>query len=1059
MDESQSLDALANIMNDVAEKPFDFALHVNHIRLAASVPGMDAEATAAREMMTQCFTVGDDVWLPLLDAKEKDLDLESEEGVNDLLATYAAAEADYLSIPLLEKHLNFLIDRHEHYSSGENLRPNTLGEVFTTEWTREALDGVVKKGAIHLTRSNKLWEPRKDWELEMLESAPPKEKPKLVEHIQNLLQQRLKQTHSTMDETMQAYSTFTTNNYPAQDYENAMVNASKMRGQSVRNYERREPHEINLTQTQNSLEAFNQYITYERRAKHPDLFVTRGIYERAISEAAKRRFHGEAGAEDALRLFWMGYCDVLPGLDAELETQRRAVKSVPGSGELWARYIRLLERLQSSGELFEGIESISDVFDRAISTKLIQTDSNQLIPVILARAGYEKRQLEAGVDVEEALPQLIGLLETGISWAYEASKTIDPTLKLEKFLTHVAEISQKYESTGLIDSIFDVWKAASKHSKSSYVVWLNYTEALIKHQKHNEARQLFSEISTKNLDWPEALWDAWISFEQLHGSVETIDEAMDKVEKAQQAVQTKRAKEAKRAAEEYQANMAHTVVPADVEKIIMDARDSVGGDVEMAAGGGVKSGGGDASMQVDQVVAVVERGKKRGADDDEGSADTHKKARFEEKPAPPKRDRENSTVFVGDLPSNTTEADLVALFKDCGPVREVKFTKLAPTLVATVEFVDRESVPAGLTKDKKRVHDQEIAVHLAWKSTMYITNFPESTDDAYIRNLFGKYGIVFDVRWPSKKFKSTRRFCYVQFTSPAAAEKALELHGRELEPNLPLNVYISNPERKKERTDQDANEKEVYVAGLSRFTNKGDLEKLFATYGTVKDVRIALDEAGHARGYAFVEFEEPAEAQRALSANNHELKKRRIGVTLVDPRVRARHKSEIGLSRIAETRSRSVYVRNLPPSTQEGLLQQALEKIIPVKRVEVFLDRQEATVELENPADAGRLLLRTEPIIFGGNTLVLSEDAKGGIGAATQNGSGSAGSNPASFKPRKVGPSKPKAGLGFKKTPITGGAEGNPGQGASRTETAAAAVPAGSSGKGQDDFRKMLSKK
>lgn len=29
-----------------------------------------------------------------------------------------------------------------------------------------------------------------------------------------------------------------------------------------------------------------------------------------------------------------------------------------------------------------------------------------------------------------------------------------------------------------------------------------------------------------------------------------------------------------------------------------------------------------------------------------------------------------------------------------------------------------------------------------------------------------QYGTIFDVRWPSKKFKATRRFCYVQFTSP-----------------------------------------------------------------------------------------------------------------------------------------------------------------------------------------------------------------------------------------------------------------------------------------------------
>ena len=62
-----------------------------------------------------------------------------------------------------------------------------------------------------------------------------------------------------------------------------------------------------------------------------------------------------------------------------------------------------------------------------------------------------------------------------------------------------------------------------------------------------------------------------------------------------------------------------------------------------------------------------------------------------------------------------------------------------------------------------------------------------------------------------------------------AAKLALELHGRELEPGLSMNVYISNPERRKERTDADANAREVYVAGLSRFATKDDLEKLFRT--------------------------------------------------------------------------------------------------------------------------------------------------------------------------------------------------------------------------------------
>ncbi len=178
----------------------------------------------------------------------------------------------------------------------------------------------------------------------------------------------------------------------------------------------------------------------------------------------------------------------------------------------------------------------------------------------------------------------------------------------------------------------------------------------------------------------------------------------------------------------------------------------------------------------------------------------------------------------------------------------------------------QESVPAALTRDKKRINGQEVSVHLAWRSTLYVTNFPEKADDKYIRGHFDKvstldeqdqagvdcfvqFGTIFDVRWPSKKFKSTRRFCYVQYTSPVSphvlaritrrltihckmkdsAEAALSLHGQELEAGHPLNVYISNPERKKERTDAGANDREIYIAGLSKFATTADLEKLFRT--------------------------------------------------------------------------------------------------------------------------------------------------------------------------------------------------------------------------------------
>jgi hypothetical protein len=151
---------------------------------------------------------------------------------------------------------------------------------------------------------------------------------------------------------------------------------------------------------------------------------------------------------------------------------------------------------------------------------------------------------------------------------------------------------------------------------------------------------------------------------------------------------------------------------------------------------------------------------------------------------------------------------------------------------------------------------------MAWQSTLYITNFPESADDAFIRNMFAKVhylhtgggaslirfftslgqfstcdgqvknsrtvaaSVIYNMPCPCV-FLFSMTVCLSHVCRQSSSQNALELHGNELEPGLPLNVYISNPERKKERTDHDANEREVYVAGLSKFTTKVDLEKLF----------------------------------------------------------------------------------------------------------------------------------------------------------------------------------------------------------------------------------------
>lgn len=97
MDEVESLEALSNILTSISETPYDFSLHVQHINVAETLgEGQQDQALSAREMMTGFWAAGEEVWLPLIDARKAAVDLDTEEGVVEVLEVYEKAEDDYL---------------------------------------------------------------------------------------------------------------------------------------------------------------------------------------------------------------------------------------------------------------------------------------------------------------------------------------------------------------------------------------------------------------------------------------------------------------------------------------------------------------------------------------------------------------------------------------------------------------------------------------------------------------------------------------------------------------------------------------------------------------------------------------------------------------------------------------------------------------------------------------------------------------------------------------------------------------------------------------------------
>ena len=81
-------------------------------------------------------------------------------------------------------------------------------------------------------------------------------------------------------------------------------------------------------------------------------------------------------------------------------------------------------------------------------------------------------------------------------------------------------------------------------------------------------------------------------------------------------------------------------------------------------------------------------------------------------------------------------------------------------------------------------------------------------------------------------------------------------------------------------------ESKLYVGNLSYSVTEGDLQRLFAEAGEVKEVAIIMDRATRqSKGFGFVEMTNDADAQKAIELfNNHELGGRNITVNIARPR-------------------------------------------------------------------------------------------------------------------------------------------------------------------------------
>ncbi|SPO32218.1 uncharacterized protein UTRI_02775 [Ustilago trichophora] len=700
---------------------------------------------------------------------------------------------------------------------------------------------------------------------------------------------------------------------------------------------------------------------------------------------------------------WLDYVSVLssasrPDASLIMDICTRSVRCLPTSTSLYCVLMHNSARFRRSRP------QIEQFFEKAVTPGALQLKASELTDLCLARVDCERElasfdlvvKAGAEIDVDPArdmdkFTEIYALLSYSLGKLAELEDDRDASLRLERCTVNWVERAvfamggpASEGGMGLNELAESVWQTAVTQQPDNALVYREAAAYWMRRFDASKARGWFKagvsklerkqqQEATQDSSVYQTLLQEWVQFEHQHGSIEEIEYA-----------EAKARAERQRALEAWYASYAQYGYQAEAQT--------------QQQGSSHTNGDESSAMQVEAPSAEPSTTGKRKADNDNDNigdasiTDTQmatraeeatssstastaveqpKKTRTNDANATPTRDREHCSVLVSNLDPSTDAQAVRSFLRGCGRIVELSgptvLTSASGTTTsaaALVEFADPAGSASALTRHNKPLSSSVVSVYIGWKCTLFVTNFPEDWEDTHIREAFSPFGLIFTVRWPSKRFVSTRRFCYIQYTTPDSAAAAVAaLDQKEVAEGRKLSVALSDPSRRKQRSDAQENAKELFVSGFPRNITEEDFKMFFAEFGAIKGVRLLRNVDGGLKGIGFVDFEKVLDAHRAMrELNSTKWRGKTISVTIAEKR--GAHGASKGDRKVdvQDRKQRSVRVEGLPVDAQEALIQQAMERAVGLGSVKQVLWRPDggnrrATVEFGVAADAGKAVL------------------------------------------------------------------------------------------------------
>jgi squamous cell carcinoma antigen recognized by T-cells 3 len=951
--------------------------------------------------------VGEDNWLAYIEEETRRCtDLEGRVKVVELFKKGIGAEPSSLKIWLAycEYFWSLFVDCQGREAGWSNEDRQLGRELFSFDSALSLWSEGYEAIKFRLNDSHEFWNRWVSIEQEQLARTRT---PVGVKRISHLFRDRLQVPHATWDNTSQMFSSFlSTYNNTAYETEFKEVTAAAQPAKEA--YDERERRELELNKFARAQDeraykaAMRDYLDWEMaqttrpHLKNPALTVTLALalYSRALTDVFA--FDDETWSKyvvflsalrDSPRVSQFQY--VLPDT---LNVLQRATSHCPWSGSLWSRYFLSAEE---AGWAFHDVEHIKHAATN--SKTLDKNGMTSVIDMYAAWCGYLKRNAmrpnatDDAVDVADV--GLVSALEDVKMWGerlYKDEYRGDPNYRLERIV-----IQYLTEKKGEVEEARRHWKRMADQPllKGSYDFWLNYYlwEMMVYASQPRQrsptpatstngskpvrvpsvaTNVLLRALQQDVLDWPERVMDVCQQHCNDYEQPETLRRALDTIHKGRRRVEKRRARERAEAEAAYTVQAQATQQPAATDAEAVAAADAIMHE---------SSPSNPKRKRADTLEESTYDANKRPRNNEVNGAD----ATANEQSL--KRDRENTSVMVRNLPSDVTLTAVRKYFKEYGHILNatIKQEEDGSSASALVEFESHEEMQSALLRDQKYFSDSQISVQPGTGLTIYVTNYPPTADEEYIRNLFKDCGDVFSIRFPSLKYNTHRRFCYVSFKDPQAAAKATKLEGKLLDGRYKLEAKYSDPGSKKKRQGAVAEGRELRIRNVDAKTTEKDLRDVFGKYGQVESVKLLKDLKGKNRGTAFAVMETKEQAESAMALGKTKLGSNIVEVELsketnykptasskAEPTPAASHAdADVTMAgddttaankdrtTPSEIRARTMAIMDLPDTVNDARVRAIAEKHGEIVKVVLRPHQQGAIVEYADVAAAGRSMM------------------------------------------------------------------------------------------------------